>query len=287
VLEPGLSIAAALAIFAVAIAAGIFAAMLGLGGGVILVPVLTLVFHVPIHEAYGASFVAVIATSSAGAATFVRDGYADVRLGMLLGAVTSAGGFAGALLASSFSPRVLAVVFGAVLLAVGVAMLRDPSHDAPVEAPPVEPSPRPVFAMDGGYHDGLLRREVKYAVRRLPWGLSGGFLAGNLSGLMGGGGGIVAVPLMNLVMCVPLKAAVATSNFLMGITVVSATLVWRAHGWIDPLVTAPAVLGVLIGAQLGSRLTVALPAVVLRRALFVVLLVVAAQMFLRAVRGGA
>lgn len=292
--EPELTVGLFFALLLVAVGAGIFAAMLGLGGGILMVPALTLAFHVPIHEAYAASLLGVVAISSAGAVTFVRDGYTDIRIGLILGAATASGAFTGAMLATQFSGAGLALLFASVLGIAALTMLRDPTRNAQTEdeivdayaPPPQDQTSNQSFALNGDFHDEMMHRDIRYQVSRFPLGLSGSFVAGNLAGLMGGGGGIVMVPLMNLVMGVPLKAAVATSNFMLGITGVSAALVLYSQGLVNPVIAAPAILGMLIGAQIGSRLTVALPALLLRRALFVVLLFVASQMFYRVVTGG-
>jgi uncharacterized membrane protein YfcA len=223
--------------------AGAFGALLGLGGGILIVPLLTLGFGVPLQAAVGTSLVCVIATSIGGAAVNVRARRADVRLGISLAAGTVVGAFTGAIVAGFLPERLLAGLFAALLVYTALAMLRglrtratDGGDDA------VDPT-----APDGP-------GEPAYRGVRVPLAIGGSFVAGNVSGLLGIGGGAVTVPLVHLLMTAPMKVAVATSNYIIGITGAAGAYAYLFRGDIDPRQAAPVVLGVVAGAALGARL---------------------------------
>jgi len=222
--------------------AGAFGALLGLGGGILIVPILTLGFGLPLTAAVGTSLVCVIATSTGAAALNVRAGRADVRLGITLGAGTVVGAVTGGVVAGFLPDRVLAGLFAILLAYTAVTMirgLRRGRHAADDEAP-VDPA-----APDG-------RDAPPYRTRRLPWSVGGSFVAGNVSGLLGVGGGIITVPLIHLVMGAPLRVAVATSNFMIGITAAAGAYTYLFRGDVDPRQAAPVVLGVAAGAAIGA-----------------------------------
>ncbi len=224
--------------------AGAFGAMLGLGGGILIVPLLTLGFDVPLSAAVGTSLICVIATSTGAAAINVRAGRADVRLGITLGAGTVVGALTGGVAAGFLPERVVAGLFAALLAYTALTMLqrlRGGESDAP-DAPALDPA-----APDGP-------DAPAYRSHRLPPALGGSFLAGNVSGLLGVGGGIVTVPLVHLVMGAPMKVAVATSNFMLGMTAAAGAYTYLFRGDVDPRVAAPMVVGVALGAALGASL---------------------------------
>ncbi|MFQ5777952.1 MAG: sulfite exporter TauE/SafE family protein [Terriglobia bacterium] len=212
--------------------AGAFGALLGLGGSVILVPLLVLLLPFPLHTVLAAGLVCVIATSSAAAGVYLQRGWVDVRLGMLLELGTVTGALTGASLVLLLPENLLKGIFGGFLLVAAVLMLRRPPRQAEEIADTVP----------------------AYRARNYPLGISVSYLAGNVSGLLGIGGGPIQVPLMYLGMGVPLKVAAATSNFIMGVTAAAGALLYYNRGSLVVAVTAPLVLGVLVGAQLGSRL---------------------------------
>ena len=269
--------------------AGVFGALLGLGGGILIVPLLTLGFGLPLRESIGTSLVCVIVTSSAAASVYLRRDVANLRLGMTLELFTATAAMAGGLIAFVLPDRVLAVMFAALLLAVAATMadglrrapLLEPA--TPDRAPPgssPEPArPDPAATTPSG-HDSFLESlsGPGYRVRNMGLGLAGSLLAGLVSALFGVGGGIVKVPVMNLVMGVPLRVSTATSNLMIGVTASSGALVYLYRGGIDPLVTAPAALGVFVGASVASRLSHRVDARVLRILFVVVLLFTAIQM---------
>lgn len=226
------------------LAAGAFGAILGLGGGILIVPILTLGFEVPLTAAVGTSLVCVIATSTGAAALNVRAGRADVRLGITLGAGTVVGAVTGGVIAGFLPDRVLAGFFAVLLAYTGVTMIRGlrAGRHAADERTSVDPST----------HDGP--EAPAYRTRRLPWSLGGSFVAGNVSGLLGVGGGVITVPLIHLVMGAPLRISVATSNFMIGITAAAGAYTYLFRGDVDPRQAAPVVLGVATGAALGAAL---------------------------------
>lgn len=255
---------------------GILGAMVGIGGGVLLVPFLTLVFHVPIHTAIGASIVAVIATSSASASTYLESRLTNLRLGMTLETATATGGILGGLTATLLSRQVLSGIFAAALVGTAYSMFKKVRGDQTREE--VEDIGR----LGATFYDAHLKREVRYNVKRLPLGLFVSFIAGNISGLLGIGGGVIKVPMMVLGMGVPMRAAAATSNFMIGVTAVASAYIYYTRGFVVPLVAAPTAIGVFLGAMLGSRLAGRVNSNFLAKLLAVVLIFLAVQMALSA-----
>ena len=232
-------------IFVIALSVGLLGSMLGIGGGVLIIPLLTWLFGIPIKTAIGASIVSVIATSSAAGAVYVGHGMTHTRLGMTMEIATTLGALAGGLTAVLISARYLYGVFGLVLLYVVYSMRRLPKDEG---------RSAKTGLLDTSFIDPLNGQEVAYGICRLPAGLGASFLAGNISGLLGIGGGIIKVPIMTLVMSMPLKAAIATSNFMIGVTAATSAVIYYGHGYIVPEYTVPTALGVLIGAQVGPRI---------------------------------
>lgn len=270
-----------LASFLISIAAGGFGALVGIGGGLIIVPVLTVLLDVPIKTAIAASLIGVIATSMSASAHYLDSGIADRRLGLLLLLATAAGGITGGLLGSLIDGRVLALLFGTLLVFVAIQMLRQrtaPAADPPRDDPEggglvssyIEPS-------DGS--------QVSYRARRLQAGAAVSFAAGNVSGLLGVGGGVINVPTMNLAMGVPIRVATTTSTFMLGPTAAASALLYFTAGVLDPLLAGPVALGVFIGARIGARMSSRVSQGALRIAFIAVALIFAAQMFFRAVSG--
>ena len=277
-----MSIAFLLGAIAIALAAGLFGSLLGLGGGLFVVPLLTGLLGVPTKYAIGASIVAVIATSSTGGSTYLRQRTANVRLGMTLELATVCGAILGALTGTAVSPRLLNLVFGLVLLYTGYTMARGRRGGETVQAPSGDPD-----ALDFSYYDTQRRADVAYRVHGLPKGLGVGLVAGYVSGLLGVGGGLFKVPAMTLLMGVPLKVATATSTFMIGVTATAGAYIQYTHGFVDPLLTAPVVAGVIGGALLGPRVARRLPAGSLRRVFVVVVLIFALDMLSKAALGTA
>jgi hypothetical protein len=253
--------------------AGAFGALLGLGGGILIVPILTLGFGVPLTAAVGTSLICVIATSTGAAAINVRSGRADVRLGITLGAGTVVGALTGGVVAGVLPDRALAGLFAALLAYTAVTMGRR-------LLPSVAPRADDDGTLDPAAPDGS--SAPGYRRRRLPMAIGGSFLAGNVSGLLGVGGGIVTVPLIHLVMGAPMRVAVTTSNFMIGITAAAGAYAYLFRGDVDPRLAAPVVLGVAAGAAIGAGLSARLRSSWLTALFVVVVVYVAARMALRA-----
>ncbi|NYT11177.1 MAG: sulfite exporter TauE/SafE family protein [Methanomassiliicoccales archaeon] len=264
-------------ILIMALLAGILGSLLGLGGGVIIIPGLVLIFGLPIQEAIGASLVAVIATSTGAATYYVREGISNIRLGMVLETATTLGSAVGALLAIYTDQSLLAVAFAALLVYSAIHMIRRPERLATFdEKAPGFPE------LSASYLDKNTGEEVSYCVRHIPRGLIASFFAGNMSGLLGVGGGTIKVPVMNIWMGVPLKAAAATSNFMIGVTALAGALVYYASGSLSPVVSANVAVGVFFGALVGSRVAHLARSEYLRTTFALVLMVIAILMILYA-----
>lgn len=247
--------------------------MLGIGGGVLLIPLLTGLLGLPIKTAIGASIVSVIATSSAAGAVYVGKGLSHTRLAMVMEIATTLGAVTGGITAILLSPNALSGIFGVVLLYVAFSMSRKTTDENAIST---------TGQMDTSYIDPKSGEMVQYGVRRLPFGLGASFLAGNISGLLGIGGGVIKVPVMNLVMGMPMRASIATSNFMIGITAATSAVIYYQRGFVDPHVAAPTALGVLAGAQIGSRIGGKLQSSLLSNIFRWVLVLFSLQMFYKA-----
>lgn len=256
---------------------GAFGSMVGLGGGVFIIPALALFLDVPIHSAIAASLVAVVATSTTAAAAYVRDDLSNMRLGMTMETMTVTGAFLGGLAGTALSKGVLSGVFGGIMIVVALYM---GLHRDNVKVSP--PVCEDLGLLGASYCDRNLNTSVRYRVRRLPMGMAASFVAGGVSGLLGVGGGFLKVPTMVLAMGVPVRAAVSTSSFMIGVTACAGAAVYFARGLVDPVITVPVVLGVIVGAYLGSKLAVRIRSSVLAVTLAVVLFALSVQMILAA-----
>lgn len=274
---------ATLLILAAAFVAGVIGALLGIGGGLIVVPALSLFLGAPIHAAIAASIVGVVATSSGAASRYVRHGLTHMRLAMLLEVGTVTGALGGALLAGVVSGRWLYLVFGLTMLVAGAFMVigRDRTGDAPLPQDGLSEWLR----LDGAYFDQASGRTVEYHASHTGWGLLVSLVAGLFSGLLGVGGGFLKVPAMNRMMRLPIKVCTATSTFMIGVTAATSAAVFFARGDVRPELAAPVAVGVLAGATVGSRLLGHLPAVTLRRIFLAVIAILAVQMAWKGLRG--
>ena len=282
-------------LFVVSIAAGALGSLIGLGGGFVIVPFLTLGLHLDIRLAIGTSIVAVAATSSAGAARNVTESITNLRVATFLALATTVGAVTGAVLAGVFSARFLYLLFGIVLAASGIQMLRKRSKEregkrlVPVdELDAISVGGAGNSRRGGGladrlslhsaYYDEADGREVPYLVAHTGLGLGLMYLAGTVSGLLGIGSGVLKVPAMDLAMNIPMKVSTATSNLLIGLTAAASAVVYFARGDIDPLIAGPVAMGVLVGATGGAGMLSGIRANRLRLAFVIVLGVVAAEM---------
>jgi hypothetical protein len=269
------------------VAAGAFGSLLGLGGGLLIVPLLTLGFGLPLREAVGVSLVCVIVTSSASASVYLQRRQANLRLGMVLELFTGIGAVIGGAVAFLVDERVLAALFAALLAYVALTMARGARRSAPPLAPD-EGSPALDEALEPDEESATVDPDAgslglrSEAVRRLPMAATASVGAGVASALLGIGGGLVKVPLMHLALGVPLRISTATSNLMVGITASTSAIVYLLRGGIDAYAAGPTAVGVFVGASLGSRLGHRLDLRVLRLLFVVVLLYTAFQMARRA-----
>jgi uncharacterized protein len=269
------------AVWAIAVLAGFLGALTGLGGGVVVVPVLTVLLGVDIKYAIGASLVSVIATSSGAAAAYVREGFSNVRIGMFLEMATTIGAIVGAYLAARTSTHVIAIIFGLVLIHSAYESL---FHSTPEGGPAVESDTLGKrLRLGGDYPSNGARCE--YGVRNVPAGMSLMFGAGALSGLLGIGSGAVKVIAMDRAMKIPFKVSTTTSNFMIGVTAAASAGVYLSRGYIDPRVAMPVMLGVLAGAFIGSQVLVHARVRTLRIVFGVVILAMAIEMIVSGFTG--
>jgi uncharacterized protein len=260
-------------------AAGVFGSLLGLGGGILIVPLLTLGFGLDLRQAVGVSLVSVIVTSGASAGVYLQRHVANLRLGMTLELFTAAGAMIGGLVAFLLSDRVLAGLFAALLVYVAATMLRRGTADE--AAPPDEADSGDAAAGDPPFSASL--GGPGYAVRNVGYGAAGSVGAGVVSALLGIGGGLIKVPVMHVVMGVPLRVATATSNLMIGVTASASAVIYLLRGEIDPFVAGPIAIGAFVGASVGSRAAHRIDLRVLRILFVVVLIYTAVQMVRRAV----
>lgn len=252
---------------------GYLGSLVGLGGGVVVVPLLTLIFHVDIHYAIGAALVSVIATSSGAAAAYVREGYSNVRVGMFLEMATTTGALVGAALVLYLHATLISIIFGVVLLYSAYTSMR-PIPEVPRDVPPDKLATW--LRMDSTYPEG--DRLEKYHVRNVPGGFGIMFLAGILSGLLGIGSGAVKVLAMDKAMKLPFKVSTTTSNFMIGVTAAAGAGIYLSRGYIDPGLAMPVMLGVLAGSFAGARTLAKAKVNVLRLVFAVVIGAMAVEM---------
>lgn len=233
--------------------AGLLGSLTGLGGGVVLIPLLTLAFHVDMRYAMGASLISVIATSSGAAAAYVREGYSNVRIGMFLEVATTVGAVFGAFLSTRVPTRALAIIFGLVLL-YSAWLSRSQEEEAQEASVPNPWSDR--LRMSGSYPGGKGKGIIRYSVDRITGGFAMMFGAGTLSGLLGIGSGAVKVLAMDKIMRIPFKVSTTTSNFMIGVTAAASAGLYLARGYVAPGLVFPVMLGVLAGSWIGAKVLV-------------------------------
>lgn len=263
-------------VFIISIIAGFLGALLGLGGGIIITPALTLLLGIDIKYAIGASIVSVIATSSGAAIAYVRDRITNLRIGMFLEVATTTGAITGALIAGLISTHYLYIIFGLLLLYSAIAMIQRAHEELPGEvvAHPLADKLR----LNGEYFDKTLNRQVKYNVGGVLGGFGMMYVAGTISGLLGIGSGVFKVMAMDLFMKLPFKVSTATSNFMIGVTAAASAGVYLMRGDIDPKIAGPVALGVLVGATVGTKVMEKLRSATIRRIFIPILIYIALQM---------
>ena len=255
--------------------AGTFGALLGLGGGVLLIPFLVIVLGVPMHQAIATSIIGVIATSSAGAALNLERRNVHIRLGMLLEIATVFGAILGGITANYLSANILTKLFSGLLLIVALFMIRrirkHPNND--------------LISTDGSLPatltDEATGEIINYSVKKIPTVMTISVLAGNVSGLLGVGGGIFKVPAMHIFSGIPMKAATATSNFMIGVTAAASAFIYFAHGHLNPFIASTAALGVLAGSFTGVHISRKIHSTILTWIFIVALIGISIQLYLR------
>ena len=260
--------------------AGFLGALTGLGGGVVIVPLLTLLFGVDIRYAIGASLVSVIATSSGAAAAYVREGYTNIRIGMFLEIATTLGALVGAFLAARVSTGVIAIIFGLMLIYSAYVSAR-PQPEITLSEKPDAWGEK--LRMNGSYPS--LKGEQPYQVYRVPAGFGLMFGAGTLSGLLGIGSGAMKVLAMDQIMKIPFKVSTTTSNFMIGVTAAASAGVYLKRGFIEPGLAMPVMLGVLAGSMLGAKILVRTRTKVLRVIFALVIVAMGIEMIFNALTG--
>ncbi len=267
-------------VFAASLLGGFVGSLTGLGGGVIITPVLTLFLGVDIRYAIGTSLIAVIATSSGAAAAYVRDGYSNIRIGMFLEIATTIGALVGAYLGTHTPTRALAIVFGIVLLFSAWQAARERKHVAAlIHHDPLAGR----LQLNGAYKtiNGL----ESYMVDRVKTGFGLMFGAGVVSGLLGIGSGSLKVIAMDQAMRIPFKVSTATSNFMIGVTAAASASLYLSRGYVNPGIIMPVMLGVLAGSMIGARYLAKLAVPLLRKGFAIVVALVAVEMIVSGIRG--
>ena len=237
-----------LILFFGAVAAGLLGSLTGLGGGVVIIPLLTLGFGVPMHYAIGASLISVIGTSSGSAVAFVKEGFTNVRIGMFLEIATTTGAIVGALISGILNPNTIGIIFASILImTVFLNLRKKPDHQEPL----IEGSLEHKLQLFGTFPDKGVIKE--YSARNTVSGFFMMVFAGVMSGLLGIGSGALKVLAMDNMMKLPFKVSTTTSNFMIGVTAVASSLIYFQRGEIIPVIVAPVLIGVVVGSFIGSK----------------------------------
>jgi hypothetical protein len=267
-------------VFGASLLAGFLGALTGLGGGVIVTPVLTLFLGVDIRYAIGASLVSVVATSSGAAAAYVRDGLSNIRIAMFLEIATTLGAILGAFLAIIVPTKALAILFGVILLQAAWQTTREHKDSTK------QISPDPLgkkLQLNGSFT--LAGKTESYVVSRVKTGFALMLGAGTLSGLLGIGSGSLKVIAMDQAMRIPFKVSTATSSFMIGVTAAASASVYLSRGYVEPAIAMPVMLGVLLGSLVGARALPVLPVLTLRRIFAIVVGLVGVEMIVNGIQG--
>jgi uncharacterized membrane protein YfcA len=272
-----------LGLFLMSLVAGTFGSMLGMGGGIIVVPALTLAFGYDYRTAVAASAISIIATSSGAAISYLRQRVTNTRIAMLLEVGTTAGALTGAMIAAYLPTKVLFWTFAVLMVYMAYTMFQSRNKELP---PPVEPDKLSrSLRLEGSYYDQSLERQVEYRVARTLPAFGIMFISGGLSALLGIGGGAFKVLAMDQIMKLPYKVSTATANFMIGVTAATSALVYFLRGDVNTVVATPVALGVLAGAQVGARLMMKMKVKTMRLLFIPVLLYTAYQMIVKGVTG--
>jgi hypothetical protein len=272
-------IAFSVAVLFTSVGAGVVGAILGLGGGILLIPILTIFYRVDLHYAMGASIISVIATSSGAAASYLRTGLSNLRVGLFLVMATITGALVGAFLSRVVPVHVLELILGLALSYSAFTIIKQLQDELPTHLSEDLLALR--FGLEGRYHDLRLDREVPYRARRVAGGFAAMFGAGLLSGMLGIGSGAFKVLAMDYLMRLPMKVSTATSNFMIGLTAAASAGIYFSRGDINVLIVAPVAIGVLAGAYLGTTLMARMRNTTVRKLFLPVVVYLALSMILR------
>lgn len=272
----------ALAILLFGIFAGSLGAMLGLGGGVLMIIFLLLALNLPAHQAVALSLIAVIASSSMAGSVYIKDRMTNLKLAMVLEVFTVSGAVAGAYLAIAMPVWVIQALLGCVLFYTSITMFRERKGGPSASDAGSRERAEESVLLAGEFYDVQSSETVSYGVKNLKIGTVTSFIAGAVSGMVGIGGGVIKVPIMNLVMKIPIKAAAATSNFMVGVTAAASAVIYFESGLINLKLAAPTIMGIMIGAYIGTKLHARSRSTVVRRVLAVVLSFFGAVLLLKA-----
>ncbi|MDD5312890.1 MAG: sulfite exporter TauE/SafE family protein [Dehalococcoidia bacterium] len=266
--------------------AGLIGAMIGVGGGILMVPMMTLVLGFPMQVAIGSSLISIVINACTATSVYIRSHVTNLKLALLLATTLVPGAFVGGMLASLFSSPVLSFLFGILLLYVAYTLIPKKPRKKPGPAENIEPVREKEHAshawLDGRYHDPAIDEDINYQAHHPGIGMLIGFFSGIISSLLGVGGGAINVPVMNLLMKVPIKAAIATSALLLCITTMTGSLIFAHNGYIYPFIVAPLIPGIYVGARLGASLAHRVRSAVLIRIFVVFVAITAVLMILKA-----
>jgi len=270
-------------VFGTGLLAGLLGSLTGLGGGVVLTPLMVLFLGVPVEYALGTSLISTIATSSGSASAYVKDKLSNMRIGIALEVGTTAGAITGSLLLYTVERLnllyLISIIFGAVLIFSTIPNFIRMRDDAPGNLQ-LDSFARKL-KLTGSYYDEALKKDVPYVGRRYPFGILGMYIAGLMSGLLGIGSGAFKVLAMDFVMGLPFKISTATSNFMIGVTAATSSGLYWSLGFIQPILVASAIPGVLIGSLIGTRYLNKIVSRRLRQLFTIVLLVLGVQLILK------
>ena len=272
-----------LQIFLVSVIAGVLGSILGLGGGIIIIPALTLMFQVDIKHAIGASIIAVIATSSGAAVAYIKDKVTNIRIGMFLEIATTVGAITGAFIGGFLNPKYLFMIFSILMFYSTFMMIKKAGAELPQNV--IQDPLADKLNLHGEYYDKALKQDIKYNVSGVKSGFGVMYVAGIMSGLLGIGSGSFKVMAMDVFMKLPMKVSSSTSNFMIGVTAAASAGVYLERGDIRPEIAGPVALGVLVGATLGAKIMQHLKSKTIRMIFIPVLLYVAIQMFMKGIGG--
>ena len=263
----------------VSVIAGIIGSLFGIGGGIVIIPVLILLFHVSVKEAIGASIISVIVTSSAAASVYIKSDIVNFKLGMLLEIFTVLGAITGALLLGVFNPKILLIIFSVVLtISSFLIFLKKNNNNKHYQEDHISK----YFDLDSKYYDESDNKVIEYHPAHIPYGFISMYIAGLISGLLGIGSGVFKVTSFDSIMKIPMKVSTTTSNFMIGVTACASAFIYLVRGYINPYISIPVAVGIFLGAMIGTKILYKQHDTTLKNIFFVILIAIALEMFFRA-----